>query len=494
MQTANKQVILIMVDTQRTDMVGCYGGHLSTPCIDSLAAEGVLFEKAYTTQPVCGPARSALFTGLFPHSNGCWANSIAPSDNVKTIGQRLAAHGVPAAYVGKWHLDGGDYFGLGRCPDGWDPDYWYDMRCYLEELTVEERRLSRRYKTMEETAFDESFTYGHRCTNRAIDYVQKHRGEDYLLVLSYDEPHGPSLCPKPWSEMYKDFLFPAGANSKDTLENKPEHQRVWAAQQGASPQRNGYHQYFFGCNSFVDSEIGRMLDAVRTHAPDALVIYTSDHGDFLDAHRLSQKGPATYDEIAKIPFLVKGPGIPAGARCKTPMSHIDAVPTMLEWFGLPAPRWADGVSALDVFQTPEQPRRKNVFVEFGRYEIDHDGYGGFQPLRCIFDGRYKLTVNLLCTDELYDLENDPGEMDNLINNEDTASLRNGLHDALLGWMNDTRDPFRGYCWQRRPWRTDAPAASWDYTGCTRQRCHEEFEPTQLDYGTGLEITSPVRRL
>lgn len=73
------------------------------------------------------------------------------SDNVQNIGRRLTDHGVHAAYIGKWHLDGGDYFGLGRCADGWDPDYWYDMRNYLDELTPEERYLSRQTESMENT-------------------------------------------------------------------------------------------------------------------------------------------------------------------------------------------------------------------------------------------------------------------------------------------------------------------------------------------------------
>ncbi|HOQ29474.1 MAG TPA: sulfatase-like hydrolase/transferase, partial [Armatimonadota bacterium] len=89
-----QQVVLIMTDTQRFDMLGCYGNpDMRTPCLDRLAAGGVRFDRAYTCQPVCGPARSALFTGTFPHSNGMWSNSMALGDNVKTIGQRLRDQG-----------------------------------------------------------------------------------------------------------------------------------------------------------------------------------------------------------------------------------------------------------------------------------------------------------------------------------------------------------------------------------------------------------------
>ncbi len=131
-----RQLVLIVTDTQRTDMLGCYGhADMHTPCLDRLAAEGMRFTSAYTCQPVCGPARAAIFTGVYPHSNGSWANSMALEANGKTIGQRLSDRDIHTAYIGKYHLDGGDYFGMGRCPDGWDPAYWYDMRCYLEELS-----------------------------------------------------------------------------------------------------------------------------------------------------------------------------------------------------------------------------------------------------------------------------------------------------------------------------------------------------------------------
>jgi len=115
----HKQIILMMTDTQRRDMLGCYGNKdMLTPNIDRLAGESMLFNKAYTTQPVCGPARSGLFTGTYPHTNGSWGNSMPLGANVKTIGQRFSDNGLHTGYIGKYHLDGGDYFGLGKCAEG----------------------------------------------------------------------------------------------------------------------------------------------------------------------------------------------------------------------------------------------------------------------------------------------------------------------------------------------------------------------------------------
>ena len=345
------KVIFIMTDSQRYDMVNAnVSTGLKTPCLDRLASQGMRFTRAYTTQPVCQPARCALFTGMYPHSCNSWTNSSALSADVHTIGQRLRDHGVHTAYIGKWHLDGGDYFGLGHCPDGWDPAYWYDMRNYLDELTPEERVISRRTSTTETTDIAPSFTYASRCSDRAVRFLQEHgQEENFLLCVSYDEPHGPYLCPREYWEQYRDFEFPRSRNVEDTLEEKPDYQKVWA---GGKEEKDRSEvrikaPYYFGCNSFVDAQIGRVLDAVDTYAgEDAVVIYTSDHGDFLESHCLSGKGPAAYDEITRVPLFIKGPGIAAGSVSGAPVSHINLAPAVFELFGIPQPPVFAGKSLL----------------------------------------------------------------------------------------------------------------------------------------------------
>ncbi|MHC4253124.1 MAG: sulfatase-like hydrolase/transferase, partial [Planctomycetota bacterium] len=422
-----RQFVVIMTDTQRWDMVGCYGNaDMKTPSLDRLAAGGVRFDRAYTTQPVCGPARAGLFTGLWPHSCGGWANSMALGDNVKTVGQRMRDNGFRCAHVGKWHLDGGDYFGLGRAPDGWDPEYWYDMRNYLEELTPEERAASRRTSMNRDPGVRPEFTFGHRVSDRAVRFLERHADEDFLLVVSYDEPHGPFLCPEPYASMYSDYSFPKSPNVWDDLADKPPHIRAWA---GTALERDKDALEiripdYLGCNSFVDSEIGRVIEAVDSRAPGALVVYTSDHGDMMHSHSIGNKGPAVFDEITRVPLIVRWPDrAPAGSVCPHPVSHIDVVPTLMEAAGLDVPKSLEGASMLGTFTDPSARPRDEVFIEFGRYEVDHDGFGGFQPLRCVFDGRWKLAVNLLSTDELYDLETDPHEMKNLITLPDHAGVR-----------------------------------------------------------------------
>ena len=191
------------------------------------------------------------------------------------------------------------------------------------------------------------------------------------------------------------------------------------------------------------------------------------------------KGPCAYDEITRIPLIIKGKGVPKGQVDLHPVSHINLTPTILEMMDAAVSPVLEGRSILPEIEDPSVRINKYVFMEFGRYEVDHDGFGGFQPMRTVFDGRYKLTVNLLSGDELYDIQEDPGEMQNLIHSSRHREIR---------------DPFRGYYWERRPWRKDASPATWDDTSMTRQREEDPyFEDRQLDYSTGLPMENATRK-
>lgn len=483
-----KQVIFILGESVRVDMLNCYRQTgLRTPNLDSLAAEGMRFERAYNCQPVCTAARSAIWTGLYPHTNCAWANNMPLGNTTHTLGQFLHDKGVDTALIGKWHLDGVDYFGTGRSPGGWDPSYWYDMRDYLAELSARDRVRSRDEATGEDPTWTADMCFGKRCTDRAMQFLDEHRDQEFLLCLCYDEPHGPSLCPKEYSDSYDDLIFPSSVNVEDALINKPEEQRIWAGRSLRGDQPPIRAKQFFGCHTFVDAQIGRLLDRIQKTVPNALVIYTSDHGVFLESHRLTGKGPATYEEITHVPFIVRWAGhTPSRTVNQSLMSHIDIAPTLMQFWGFEVPATLEGQSVLAAFTNPVAPTRDAVFIEWGRFSVDHDAFGGYQPIRCICDGRYKLSVNLMTDDELYDLESDSAEMNNLINSATHASIRNQLHDRLLNQMNVSRDPFRGYYWGRRPWRPEFPE-SWENSGMIRQRKCDGYLPVELDFGTGLPL-------
>ncbi len=488
----NKQAILIMVDTQSATMLQLYN-EAGVPCpnISRIAQNGAVFQNGYTVSPVCGPARSALFTGQYPSTNGVWANGQQLGQDIQNAAQRLMPAGVPCAYIGKWHLDGGDYFGKGTCAPGYDPNYWYDMRNFVDELPNDDTRKFSR-KNMGSIMFGEikeEDTYAHRVTERALKYIREHKDEDFFLTVSFDEPHDPSQCPKAFiSELNKTgFKIKDYPNTNASLKDKPDIQKMWAdAFKIPWPfLKMGFQKGFFPCNYFVDYEIGRILDAIDA-LKDPMIIYTADHGDMQNAHGLMAKGPAMYEEITHVPYIIKG-GPFRNRNITTPVSHIDILPTVMEFFGLQKPRMLEGHSLYSIGDDDS----REIYMQFGRFEAEVDGYLGFMPIRSVFDGRYKLNINLFSTDELYDLENDPYETKNLINDKALAKLRDALHDKIIAHQNEIVDPFRGYPWECRPWRK-GKKPSFTNAGCTRQRC--EDGTTRYDYATGCPVTSEVRAI
>jgi uncharacterized sulfatase len=163
------------------------------------------------------------------------------------------------------------------------------------------------------------------------------------------------------------------------------------------------------------------------------------------------------------------------------VSHIDLLPTLLDAAGIERPEVLQGKSLLPLIAGAEQAR-SDVLIEFNRYEIEHDSFGGFIPMRAIVSDDFKLVINLFDTDELYDRKNDPDEMDNLIERPEYERIRNDLHDRLLERMDRIRDPFRAYRWATRPWRPEKQPA---WMGAFRPKPDDGVSPAVRDYDTGL---------
>lgn len=483
-----KQVVFIMVDTQRKDMLTAYDkDSVPTPKLEELSHNSKVYTNGFTCQPVCGPARSAIFTGLYPHSNGMVSNCEMLGANIKNAGEWISPHGVECAYIGKWHLDGGDYFGYGKCPNGYNPKYWYDMRNFLDEMSDKDRLLSRKDMNLRFDDPDENSTYAHKCADKAIAFMNEFKDKDFFLTLSLDEPHGPSVCPRKYVTALKKYKFHRLPNTKASLADKPEHQKVWAKQY----KRVHFWAYrkamkgMLACNCYCDYEIGRVLDEIKALGLSPMIVYTSDHGDMFLSHSIIGKGCVMYNEVTNVPFMISGGGFKNGVD-STPVSHIDLLPTVMTYLGINPPPMLQG----EPLQEVKENAKRDIFIEFTRYETDHDSFMGFQPIRCIFDGRYKLVINLLSSDELYDLQNDKYEKVNLINDKSTAKIRNELHDRLIDKMNTTRDYHRGYYWHCRSWRPEIKP-SYHHTGYTRQLVEDDF--VQCDYNTGLPMKSSTRK-
>ena len=458
-------IVFIMTDTQNREMVGCYGNPgMNTPNLDRLAAEGIRFDRAYTTSPVCTPARGSIFSGLHPQINGAYCNNVAPHRHVPLMGEIFRHFGYRAAYTGKWHLDGAGYFGDGVPGGGFDPDWWYDGKRYADDIGPEMFSRYRAWKSaaqLREWGFTEKNMWGHRVADRALDFLNKVGDEPFVLAVSFDEPHGPFVAPPEYWEGYDPAQVPMRPNFGASLDGKPELQRWQVAGKDHPVRPEDWPGFvpglsrFMGCNSYIDREIGRVIDAVdRLHADDTLILYTTDHGDMQGSHGLHGKGPMMYEEITNVPFIARVPGGPRGAVSSSLVSHIDILPTLLDYAGLEMPPILQGTSLRTVLTDPRATVREYALISWTRFAINHDSFGEYYPIRCLTDSRYKLAINLLDTDELYDLREDPYEMTNRITDPTLAAERDRLHDALLDEMDRIRDTARSYRWADRPWRSD----------------------------------------
>ncbi|MCF6175624.1 MAG: sulfatase-like hydrolase/transferase [Victivallaceae bacterium] len=485
--------VIIITDSQGANATGCYGHpELKTGNIDKLAQQGIRFERAYSTCPVCTPARAGIFTGLNPSKTGSFTNNLALGENIKTMGQRFSDLGYNTAYSGKWHLEGHDYFGIGKCPDGWAPEYWYDGKNYLDDLGPEKSLLWRQGlespAAIKEHNIQSEFTWAHRVSDRGTDFInQQNDDKPFLLVVSYDEPHHPSTCPYSYIEPFENFKYKLTPAANDPLTNKPA-QHIERAKCGLwfDTNRDTYDgALYFGSIHYVDHQIGRIIKAVEDRCPDnTYIIFTSDHGSMMGGHRLEEKGSIMYDDCTRIPFIIKEPNSKnAGKIISTPINHTDILPTLYEYAGFGTVPIFDGKSLVPVIAETIDEATQFTYMEFTRHTINHDGNGGYQPIRAIVQQSYKLVINLLDSDELYNLDDDPDELDNLINDNNHAEIRDKLHQQLLSYMNKSSDPFRGYYWERRSW-SNSRTMQWHGDRKYRPKPDDGYSPPARLYKTG----------
>ncbi|MFQ6049136.1 MAG: sulfatase-like hydrolase/transferase, partial [Phycisphaerae bacterium] len=412
--------------------------------------------------PLCTPARAGLFTGMFSSSAGAAANQMPLFATVRTLGRIFSAGGYAAGYIGKWHLDGsaGGYYGTGEPADGFLPEWWYDGRRFIEEIGQEGFVRWRRGQDV-----PAELCWATRVADRAERFLEQYHDRPFYLVVSFDEPHGPSTAPREFYDLYRGSVRPWRANMGDRLEAKPAIHRAFEEYFRLRSQsgRGGHVEpaptvanspRYYGCNSFVDQQIGRVVAAVdRLCADRTVIVYTSDHGDHQGEHGLLAKGPTMYEETIHVPLMIRAPGLTQpGSVCNELISHIDLAPTVLRLAGLGGHEQLQGCDATGLLAEPGRAIREAVFLEYHRFGVPHHTRWGFVPIRCVRTKRYKLVLNLLDRDELYDLLEDPGELDNRIDDPRLADVRNELHDRLLAWMDARLDPLRGNGWWARPWR------------------------------------------
>jgi len=421
-------LLFLMTDQQRADTISP-NTPCQTPHLQALAAAGALFTRCYVPNPICSPTRASLMTGLLPHSHGMvdCTHTVEPyraalKPNLAFWSQALQRAGYRTAYFGKWHIErslqlerfGFDIYEVDsegyrrhRQALGLDP-----AECHLRHRYAVQQKGYRDFLLYGVTDEPVEATREHYYFSKGIEFLEQVAREPdrpWALFVSVQGPHDPYVIPQMYYERYNSRDIPRPDSFEDDLSDRPtiyrRVQRVWDQMEWAHFAEATVCYYAF-C-SLIDDQVGRILATLERLglAENTVIVFTSDHGDYMGAHRLMLKGVPAFEEAYRVPLIVKGPGIPAGRRIDHIVSLIDLAATITE-LTISERFSCQGRSLMPLLRGEESAWTDEAFAEM-------HGQRFFYTQRVLWRGRYKYVFNGFDEDELYDLEEDPHEMHNL---------------------------------------------------------------------------------
>lgn len=436
--------LLFLITDQQSASTVDRGSSCRTPHLDDLAARGVRFQRCYATNPICSPSRASLFTGLLPHSHGMVdvAHAVEPYRAELKAGipmwpQRLQVAGYHTGYFGKWHVERSnrlDRFGFDI----------YDVEQYQTLLGLVERSdpmLLRRL--VRQPGYKDFLLYGvvdepvektpeYRLFSDGIAFLQdaaRQPGQPWALFLSTEAPHDPYVVPVAYFRRYDPAAIPRPASFADTLAGRPaiyrRIQAVWDALAWDDYARAT--ACYFGLCSLIDDQVGRILSTLEElgQARDTLVVFTSDHGDYMGAHRLLLKGLPAFEEVYRVPLILSGPGVPPGRRADRVVSLLDLGRTLVQLAtGEDFP--CQGRSLLPLLQEGPVAWQDEAYAEM-------QGQRFAYQQRVVWRDHWKYVFNTFDEDELYDLAVDPHELHNLACDPGHAEILREMAAAM--WQN-----------------------------------------------------------
>ncbi|WP_195988064.1 sulfatase-like hydrolase/transferase [Clostridium sp. D53t1_180928_C8] len=434
-------IIFYFSDQQRWDTIGAYGQELDiTPNLDKLAEDGVLFEEAYTAQPVCGPCRAIFQTGKYPTQIGCFRNNIELPRNIKTLADYFNEANYDTAYIGKWHLASNGGFEETPKVDYTTVAVPLDRRGGYNGFWRASDVLEFTSHGYDGYVFDENMNKcefkGYRVdciTDYALEFLDGYKGEKpFFMTISHIEPHHQNdrdryEGPDGSKEIYNNCKLPGDLEAL------------------GGNAREEYPDYL-GCCKSLDDNLGRLVDKLKDMGiyENTIIVYASDHGSHFKTRNTDENlnGHDDYKRSCHsgclhVPLIISGPGFRGGNRVKDLVSTVSLPKTFLSMAGVNVGEDMAGEDLKSVANGQTENRVNEVFAQISESRVG----------RCIRTEDYLYSVyapnkngwefsgsDLYEEDFLYDLKNDPYELNNLVRDESYKDIRAKLAESLCRHM------------------------------------------------------------
>ncbi len=497
--SAVRNILFIMCDQLRWDYLSCSGHpHLKTPNIDKLARLGVRFDRAYVNAPVCGPSRMSFYTGRTVFSHGATWNYVPLPIGELTIGDYLMQQGVRVAVAGKTHITqdtaGRARLGLTQHTDidlivsegniepwerddgvhppnvdktglaynkwlrklGYDGDNPWDTWANSgqgpngEILSGWELRNSIHPARIKEEHSETAY-----ITNRGLAFLNDAGDKPWLLHLSYIKPHWPYIAPRPYFGMYtRDHVVPAVKHERERVDPHPVYKAFMDMEIGRSFAREEVREAvipaYMGLTRQIDDHIGRVLSWLESsgRAKDTMIVFASDHGDYLGDHWLGEK-ELFHEPSVRVPLIVVDPSHEAdatrGSVCRELVEAIDLVPTFLDACASKASRHRlEGRSLLPLIRGPQPTAWREAVLselDYGFYPARDATGRGANDARAFMlrTHRWKYIFYKGFPAQLFDLQDDPAELVDLGRSSAHEKVRQEMHGRLLDRLTDRRN-------------------------------------------------------
>jgi arylsulfatase A-like enzyme len=492
-------ILVIITDQQPTSTIGAYGNpQIKTPNIDRLAREGVRFEQFHIAAFPCCPSRACYWTGRWPQHHGVLTNEVALAADIPTLGSIARAAGYQAAFVGKWHLGGSMYvvsdkdkWSMRRVADA--EDYAFDRKGpwrggedkpqggFLDKWVggwTQYQEYLRRVglagfgqigcHNMAPSGPDDTHSYSrvgaehHEAAflaGEAERFIrhQRDRTKPFCLVLSIYGPHHPVAPPKPWDTLYDPQSVPLPENFHDDLSGKPLAQQndpmCRQAGRWSDAQFRDYLARYWGYCSYIDQQVGRVLTALDDEKilDQTIVVYTTDHGDMVAAHGFVFKLCSGYDELMRVPMIIRYPKAIRPGKTDALAQSIDVLPTLLDLCGIPIPPGVDGRSLAGLLAGKAAAVRDEVVTVMMRTVML-----ATRDWKLVYTSSREAGTSV----ELYDRHRRPLEVTNRAGRAADAAALREMEARLVRWLHESGYPYADVIERRLPTaRTQPPGAA-----------------------------------